>query len=39
MLEVFQYLGAGGDVATMLLPFFLWRVERRVFKLELKEEY
>lgn len=32
---LFEYLAAGGDVATLGLVYFLWRLERRVFKIEL----
>ena len=36
MLDVFQYLGAGGDLATIAFFYLLWRLERRVLKLEVK---
>ena len=30
-----EYLAAGGDVGVLLIAYFVWRMERRLFKLEL----
>jgi len=32
----FQILAAGGDVATFAVAFALWKIDRRVLRLELK---
>ena len=35
MTEVLKILGAGGDAAMIALFFFMWRFDRRLFKIEL----
>lgn len=37
-MELLKLLSAGGDVATIALVAFLWKLERRVFKLELNRK-
>jgi len=34
-LELLNMLSAGGDVATMALVYFIWRLERRIYRVEL----
>lgn len=34
MTELLQVLGAGGDVATFVLLYILWRHDRRLVRLE-----
>jgi hypothetical protein len=33
-LGVFEWLSAGGDLATMALVFMLWKLDKRVSHLE-----
>lgn len=35
-LELFKIVAAGGDVATAVIAFAIWRLDRRVYALELK---
>ncbi len=35
MTDLFQILGAGGDAAMIALFFFMWKFDRRLFKIEL----
>jgi hypothetical protein len=32
-------LSGGADIAIMIFAYFLWRIDRRVFALELKMEH
>lgn len=34
--ELIQTLSSGADAATLYIVFMLWKIERRVFKLEME---
>lgn len=36
--DLIQTLSAGADVATLCILFMLWKLEKRVFRLEIKGE-
>lgn len=36
MEELFQLIGTGGDVAMMVVAVALYRIDKRVYKLELE---
>ena len=36
-LKLIEFLGAGGDLATIALLFIMWRFDRRLYALELTQ--
>lgn len=35
LVTLLDMLAAGGDVALLALVYFIWRLERRIFRIEL----
>jgi hypothetical protein len=37
-LEVFNILSAGGDMATAFIAYAIWKLDRRVYALEMRAD-